>query len=87
MHAMSKRKAPDSVEYVGRHRRFRIAIYDDGVARLCFRRIHWNSMRTVHHVNGWKWVGDFTPEIARHIANTLVENIDKLADIRGVPGR
>jgi hypothetical protein len=82
---MSKRRAADTVEYIGDYQRFRIAIYDDGVARLCFRAIHFGSMRCVDKVNCWRWLGDHTPEVARRIANVMVANIDKLAELRGVP--
>jgi hypothetical protein len=84
MHAISKRKAPKSVEYHGRHKRLRIAIYDDDTARLCYRRIHWGSIHTVKNVNAWKFVGDFTPEVARHIAAVFGGTVDTLADLRGV---
>ena len=80
-------KAPNkpkckSVEYLGKHERFRIRLYDDGSARLCFRAIHWGSIRTVGKVNGWQFVGDFKPEVARHIAGVFVSNIDRLANLQ-----
>ena len=84
MNAISKRKAPKSVEYHGRHKRLRIAIYEDDTARLCYRRIHWGSIHTVKNVNAWKFVGDFTPEVARHIAAVIVGTVDTLADLRGL---
>jgi len=84
MHAISKRKAPKSVEYHGRFRRLRIAIYDDDTARLCYRRIHFGSLYTVKNVNAWRFVGDFTIEQARHIASVFGGTVDKLAELRGV---
>ena len=84
MHAISKRKAPKSVEYHGRHKRLRIAIYEDDTARLCYRRIHWGSIHTVKNVNAWKFVGDFTIEEARHIASVFTSTVDSLADAKGV---
>jgi hypothetical protein len=84
MNAISKRKAPKSVEYHGRHKRLRIAIYDDDTARLCYRRIHWGSIHTVKNVNAWKFVGDFTIEEARHIASVFTSTVDSLADAKGV---
>jgi hypothetical protein len=84
MNAISKRKAPKSTEYVGKHRRLRIAIYEDDTARLCYRRIHWGSIHTVKNVNAWKFVGDFTIEEARHIAAVFGGTVDTLADLRGL---
>jgi hypothetical protein len=84
MNAISKRKAPKSVEYHGRHKRLRIAIYEDDTARLCYRRIHWGSIHTVKNVNAWKFVGDFTIEEARHIASVFTSTVDSLADAKGV---
>jgi hypothetical protein len=84
MNAISKRKAPKSVEYHGRHKRLRIAIYEDDTARLCYRRIHWGSIHTVRNVNAWKFVGDFTLEEARHIAGVFASTVDSLADAKGV---
>ena len=84
MNAISKRKAPKSVEYHGRHKRLRIAIYEDDTARLCYRRIHWGSIHTVRNVNAWKFVGDFTLEEARHIASVFTSTVDSLADAKGV---
>ena len=84
MNAISKRKAPQSVEYHGRHKRLRIAIYEDDTARLCYRRIHWGSIHTVKNVNAWKFVGDFTIEEARHIASVFTSTVDSLADAKGV---
>jgi hypothetical protein len=72
----------ESVEYVGKHERFRIRLYDDGSARLCFRAVHWGSIRTVGKVNGWRFVGDFSPEMARHITGIFVGNIDRLANLQ-----
>ena len=84
MNAINKRKAPNSTEYVGKHRRLRIAIYEDGTARLCYRRIHWGSIHTVKNVNAWKFVVDCTPEEARHIASVFMSTVDSLADAKGV---
>jgi hypothetical protein len=84
MNAISKRKAPKSVEYHGRHKRLRIAIYENDTARLCYRRIHWGSIHTVKNVNAWKFVGDFTIEEARHIASVFTSTVDSLADAKGV---
>jgi len=85
MNAISKRKAAKCVEYHGRYKRLRIAIYDDDTARLCYRRIHFGSLYTVKNVNAWKFVGDFTPQVARHIAAVFGGTVDALADLRGVP--
>jgi hypothetical protein len=38
----------------------------------------------VKNVNAWKFVGDFTPEVARHIAGVFGGTVDTLADLRGV---
>jgi hypothetical protein len=84
MIAIRKSKAPKSVEYHGRHRRLRIAIYEDDTARLCYRRLHWGSIHTVKNVNAWKFVADLTIEQARHIAAVFGGTIDTLADLRGV---
>jgi hypothetical protein len=84
MNAISKRKAPKSVEYHGRHKRLRIAIYEDDTARLCYRRIHWGSIHTVKNVNAWKFVVDCTIEEARHIASVFTSTVDSLADAKGV---
>jgi hypothetical protein len=84
VNAISKHKAPKSVEYHGRFKRLRIAIYDDDTARLCYRRIHFGSLYTVANVNAWKFVGDFTIEQARHIASVFSGTVDTLAHVRGV---
>ena len=84
MNAVSKRKKPQSVEYHGKHKRLRIAIYDDGVARLCYKPLLWRSINGASNSNAWRYVGDFSPEQARHIAMLFKGPVDWHSDHRGM---
>jgi hypothetical protein len=84
MKAPRKDTPVESLEYLGDYQRLRIRLYTDGVARLCFRAVHWGSIHTNCHPNQWKWVGDYTPEEARHVANLFRRNIDELASLKGM---
>lgn len=78
------RQKAKSIEYHGNHQRLRIAIYADGVARLCYKPLLWRSIHHAETKNVWRWVGDFTPDVARHIATVFHGVIDAHADDRGM---
>jgi hypothetical protein len=75
---------PESVEFFGTHQRLRIGIYSDGTARLCYKPLLWRKIHGGRNTNAWRFVGDFTPEQARHIAKLFFHVVDFHSDAKNM---